>query len=226
MLMRRNTRREFLAATGFGTLAVLRAAESSGRHFEGIFPILQTPFSEAGPMDLPTLVAEVKFCQRIGVQGVVWPQLASEWTTLTADERFAGAEAIVAAGKSGTAAVRPAVVIGVQAPDTEAAVRYAQHAAKIGPDAIIAIPLANTDEEKQLAYYGAIAGACKLPLFVQAIGTMSIDSILRMASEVPTLRYVKDEAGQTLQRLSDYQARHSKLISGVFPCAHGRTMID
>ena len=66
---------------------------------------------------------------KAGVHGIVWPQLASEYALLTYEERIAGAETIVEASKG----LRPKVVIGVQASDTSAAVRYAEHARSIGP---------------------------------------------------------------------------------------------
>ena len=47
----------------------------------------------------------------------------------------------------------------------------------------------------------AIGAACRAPLIIQAIGQMSVDMVLRMAERIPTLRYVKDEAGVTLPRL-------------------------
>ena len=51
---------------------------------------MQTPFNESGSLDLETLAREVQFLHRIGVQGMTWPQMASEWPTLTFDERCAG----------------------------------------------------------------------------------------------------------------------------------------
>jgi 4-hydroxy-tetrahydrodipicolinate synthase len=169
------------------------------------------------------LAREVKFMDRAGVHGVVWPQLASEYFELNMDERFAGAEAVVGAAKG----LRPAVVIGVQGPDRETAVRYARHAEKLAPDAIIALPPREaTDPVKITDYYRAIAEQCPRPLFVQSIGDMSVDSLLRMAEKIPSLRYVKDEAGQTLPRISEFRRRGKDLIHGVFSGNHGRTMLD
>jgi 4-hydroxy-tetrahydrodipicolinate synthase len=222
-------RRGFLklgfAAMYFALPDGLRA--DAARQLEGVFPILQTPFTDGGALDTAALAAEVRFCDRIGVQGVVWPQLASEYSALSTDERFAGAEAVVHATRSLAGnGEHPAVVIGVQGPDTESAVRYARHAAKLEPDAIVAIPLDTKDLRAQFDYYRAIAAGCNRPLFVQTVGDMSVDFVLEMAREIPTLRYVKDEAGQTLPRISDYRARGGDLIRGVFTGAHGRTLMD
>jgi dihydrodipicolinate synthase/N-acetylneuraminate lyase len=221
-------RREFLAgAAAGGSLMLLRPAYGAAEHrLAGIFPIMQTPFKDAGALDVETLAQEVQFLDRIGVQGMVWPQLASEFPLLSYDERLAGAEALVRANKALDAKTRPSVVIGVQASDIETAVKYARHADKLGPDAIIAIPLnGGKDDAKQMEYYAAIGEACSRPLIVQTIGPMSVDLVLRMAKQIPTLRYVKDEAGMTLPRLTEYRKR-GQLLEGVFTGKHGPTFLD
>ena len=223
-------RREFLATAAAVASAMvpsgLRAAsDDPGPKLEGIFPIMQTPFTDSGALDIDTLVREAQWLQRIGVQGMTWPQLASEYATLTYDERISGAEAIVRTVRGLDSKTRPRVVIGVQAPDAETAVKYAKHADKIGPDAIIAIPLGGgLDESKQMDYYAAIGASCSRPLIVQSIGNMSVDLVLRMAQKIPTLRYVKDEAGVTLPRLTEYHKRGQALH--VFSGKRGPTFID
>ncbi|HMD48640.1 MAG TPA: dihydrodipicolinate synthase family protein [Bryobacteraceae bacterium] len=224
------SRRDFLAIAGATACGGMFPRTASGAtpepRLQGIFPIMQTPFTESGALDLETLAHEVQFLQRIGVQGMTWPQMASEWPQLTFEERLAGAEAILRINKDAGAAARPAVVIGVQANDIETAVKYARHAEKIGPDAIIAIPLnQGKDEAKQMEYYSAIGEACSRPLIVQTVGQMSVDLVLRMAQKIPTLRYAKDEAGATLPRLSDY-AKRGQILRGVFSGKHGPTFLD
>jgi len=46
------------------------------------------------------LVDEVKFVDRGGVHGFVWPQMVGEWLALTEPERLLGMEAIASAGRS------------------------------------------------------------------------------------------------------------------------------
>ncbi len=224
------SRRDFLAMTAAATGSVLFVRPASGAsgepQLQGIFPIMQTPFNDSGALDMETLAREVQFLHRVGAQGMTWPQMASEWPQLTFDERLAGAEAIMRADKSLDAATRPAVVIGVQANDTETAVKYARHAEKLRPDAIIAIPLnQGKDEALQMEYYSAIGEACSRPLIVQTVGQMSVDLVLRMAKQIPTLRYAKDEAGATLPRLTEY-AKRGQILRGVFSGKHGPTFLD
>ena len=228
-LLNNASRRDFLAITALASPAVfLRSASAATPEprLQGIFPIMQTPFTDSGALDMETLAREVQFLHRAGVQGMTWPQMASEWPQLTFDERLAGAEAIMRANKAVDAQTRPAVVIGVQANDIETAVKYARHAEKLGPDAIIAIPLnQGKDEAKQMEYYSAIGEACSRPLIVQTLGQMSVDLVLRMAKQIPTLRYAKDEAGATLPRLTEY-AKRGQILCGVFSGKHGPTFLD
>ena len=221
-----SSRRQFIATAAVSPFLFGRAAAAQTKPFEGIFPIMQTPFKEGGALDLETLARETEFLHHVGAQGMTWPQLAGEYQTLTPEERFAGAEAIVKANRKAPAASRPAVVIGAQSDDLATAIKYAKHAGKIGADGIIALPLnGGKDPEKQAAYYHAIGSATNKPLVAQAIGDMSVDLILRMSRETPTLQYVKDEAGVTLPRLSEY-ARNSQKLQGVFSGKHGPNFLD
>ena len=215
-------RRRFLALAAASASQFDADAASSGRILRGIFPIAQTPFTKDNELDIDALVRQLQFIDRGGVQGFVWPQLASEWSTLTESERFQGAEAIVSAGKS----LRPAIVIGVQGPTTAAAVRYARHASKVGADAVIALPPPGEQSQQAvIEYYKQIGRATELPLFVQAVGAMSVDLILQMWKAIPTLKFIKDEAGEPLMRVGPLRQGSGDEIK-VFTGAHGRTLID
>src|ERR1039457_4376958 len=121
-------RREFLRRLGMGTISLALANSSSaaeGKPLRGLFTIGQTPCTPDNKVDLDCLAAEVKFCNRGGVHGFVWPQIASGWASLSQQERMAGAETILAAGKGG----KTALVIGVQTQgDIGGALEYAKHA--------------------------------------------------------------------------------------------------
>lgn len=201
-------RRNFLQALGAGVLALgpLPAADKPGaKTMRGLFPIGASPFTEANELDLPVLAAQVKFLNRGGVHGVIWPQIASEWTTLSKKERLDGAEAMAAAGKGG----KTAIIIGVQGPDLATVLEYARHAEKLGADGICSLPPANvTDDAALFDYYKQLGSATGLPLFVQSQPfPMSIDLIVRMHKEIPTFRQIKDEAGDTLARITEIRTR-------------------
>ena len=210
-------RRHFLSLLSATTLTTFA---KTSRTLEGIFPIVHTPFTSANEIDMDTLAAEVRFFDKCQVQGIVWPQLASEYFTLGDEERLAGVETILKANKG----LKPAVVIGVQSQQIETAKRFAVHAEKHGADAIIAIPPKDASIAKFVDYYKQIGSACSLPLIVQAIGNVSVDDIIGMAKQVPTLAYVKDEAGFTPHRITEFAKRapHIKIFTG----NHGQMFPD
>ena len=221
-------RRDFLklAATGAGRLAFSAGpvyADSRTKSLRGVFPIAQTPFTESDTLDLDCLAAEVRFCQRGGVHGIVWPQIASAWTKLSEKERLDGAEAILAAAKGG----RTAAVIGVQTTtfDVEGAIRLARHAARNGADAVISLPPPKAGVAELVEYYKALGRATELPLIAQTVGDISVDTVVQMSNAVPTLRAVKDEAGKPLTRVrSIREGTRDKLA--VFSGNGVRTMIE
>jgi dihydrodipicolinate synthase/N-acetylneuraminate lyase len=157
------------------------------------------------------------------VRGFVWPQIASGWSTLTEQERLDGAAALLAAGKGG----RTAVVIGVQAigGDMATSLRYAKHAAEHGADAIISLPPEKANDQAMLEYYKSIGAATPLPLIVQSQGDMSVDLIVEMFGQIPTMKCVKDEAGNPLARISQIQQATGNKLA-VFAGNGVRTMID
>jgi 4-hydroxy-tetrahydrodipicolinate synthase len=204
--------------------AALASAAGSEKTLAGIFPIIQTPFTNDNKLDTKTLARQLEFLDKAGVHGIVWPQLASEYADLSPQERFAGMEVVAATGKP----LRPAVVLGVQANDIAQALQYTKHAEKLAPDAIIALPpREEKDRAKVVQYYRAIGDNTSRPLFAQTIGDMPVDVVLEMTRTIPHFHYIKDEAGHTLTRLSEYRRKSaSGKVKAVFTGGHGKNMLD
>jgi dihydrodipicolinate synthase/N-acetylneuraminate lyase len=215
-------RRDFLGMLGAGIVlssSALRAASS--KPLRGLFPIAFTPATPDNKMDLDGMAAQVKFCNRGGVHGLMWPQNASGWTNLTDSERMEGNEVILSAGKGG----KTALVIGVQSADASAVPRYAKQAEKLGADAIVSLPPTGvTDDKSVLAYYQEVGKMTSLPLFAQAVGAMSVDLLVEMFKTIPTMRYIKDEAGIPLERIGQLRERTGDQLK-VFSGAGGGTFI-
>ncbi len=180
----------------------------SGKPLRGLYPIMETPFTPDDKLNTDALAAEVKWLNKGRVAGMIWPAWASAWATLSDAERIEGTEAMLAAGKGG----KSAIVIEVQnnAWDIPTAVRYAKHAAAHGADAIGAIPLNNgwnRSDQEILDYYKAIAAATDLPLIVQTRGTVSVDLMIQMYQQIPTMKATKDEVGDTIARAKELMQR-------------------
>jgi 4-hydroxy-tetrahydrodipicolinate synthase len=214
------------AALALGLSGIAGAVDKpspGAKPFWGIFPIGQTPVTPDDKLDLDGLAAQVKFCNRAGVAGYAWPQIASAWSTLSEKERLDGAEAIVAAGKGG----KTSLVIGVQSTDEriDTSVRYAKHAAETGADAIIALPPEKADDKALIEYYKAIGAATELPLVVQTKGDMSVDLIIEMFRQIPTMKCVKDEAGNPLARVTQIREETNNKLA-VFSGKGVREMLE
>jgi dihydrodipicolinate synthase/N-acetylneuraminate lyase len=219
-------RREFLRTLGTGAMGLALAGRgySAGeKTMRGVFPIGGTPVNESDVIDLECLTNQVKFCNRYKVHGFAWPQIVSGWASLSEKERMDGAEAILAAGKGG----KTALVIGVQDKDgnLDKVTAYAKHAAKNDADAIISLPPQKADDKAMIEYYKAVGQATELPLFVQSQGDMSVDLIVEMAKQIPTMKCVKDEAGNPLARVTQIRERTNDKLA-VFSGNGVRTMID
>jgi Dihydrodipicolinate synthetase family len=57
------------------------------KRLAGVYPIISTPFTEDGGLDLHSLERLSNFMCQSGVQGAVYPAIASEFSTLTKSER-------------------------------------------------------------------------------------------------------------------------------------------
>src|SRR5271156_815547 len=203
-------RRQFLGALSLGAAALavppIMRAQTAARRLAGVFPIGFTPVNAQNQVDFDGLAAQVQFCRRGGVHGLAWPQIASGWTTLTEEERMHGAETILSAAHGGTTAI----VIGVQSrtADFKETERYARQAEKLGADGIICIaPPGVTAPSELLLFYQRLGKVTGLPLFAQTGGDFSVDLVVEMFNTIPTFRYVKDEAGDPLVRVTEIRRR-------------------
>jgi len=118
-------------------------------------------------------------------------------------------------------------VIGVQTQgsDLAGALKYAKHAAKTGADAVISLPPEKADDKGMIEYYKAVGAATELPLIVQSQGDMSVDLVVEMFKQIPTMKCVKDEAGDPLLRITQIRERTQDKLA-VFSGNGVRTMID
>jgi dihydrodipicolinate synthase/N-acetylneuraminate lyase len=100
----------------------------------GVMQSPVTPLKEDFSLDIPTYEKLVDFHVRTGATAISWPHHKAESHNLTKEERMRGAEATVNAVHG-----RVPVSIHVSSMSVEDAMELAQHAQKIGADAIIAI---------------------------------------------------------------------------------------
>src|SRR5215469_3236270 len=98
--MTTHTRRQLLRGLSSALLAPkLFVKAAAAKPFRGAFPIVATPYTESKAIDYEDLAGEVEFMVRCGVQGMVWPQSASEFSKLTRQERMTGMEILAKAAR-------------------------------------------------------------------------------------------------------------------------------
>lgn len=236
-MIKNSGRRYFLRQAGAAILVwpVLRrvawpidvsAPLAAQKPFRGIFVILQTAFRLDDQIDEEDLEREVNFCVRAGAHGLVWPQGFGEFYVLSEEERVRGAEIILRAARG-----RSAVVIGVQAANRALAARFARHAEEKGADAVISLPpfLGPVTLDAAADYFRALAGATRLPTFIQNSGgqwgpALPTSLVIQLAKENPRLGYVKEEVAPIPHRLEEYV--RAGVMTGIFSGDGGRNLFN
>jgi dihydrodipicolinate synthase/N-acetylneuraminate lyase len=197
--------------------------------FRGVFAIPPTPFDDVGNVDEPSLRSCVDFCIRAGSHGIVAPVNASESIALTDAERLRVAEVLV----EQSAGRRP-VVIGISGTSTAASVLYARHAAKIGADAVIAMPpyVRHPPAEEIFEFYVAVARAAEgLPVWIQdyvgPVGTpMPAALLARLLQEIPGVDFLKEETAFAPQVMTRVRELAGSALKGVMGGMAGRYLLE
>jgi dihydrodipicolinate synthase/N-acetylneuraminate lyase len=196
--------------------------------WRGIFVIVVTPFTDGYELDEASLRKEVRFCIEAGAHGLVGPANASEFTTLSDDERRRWIE-IVASEARGQAPVIAATTSGHALP----AVALSRFAQQAGADGIMAMPphVLHPDAAGCYEYYKALSGAVDIPIFIQnyvaPVGTpMSADLMARMCRELPRVEYIKEETLPEPRQISATLAAAGAHCKGVFGGQGGVYLLD
>lgn len=167
----------------------------------GIFPIVYTPFDAAGAIDEQDVRRLVNYLLAAGAHGLAAVGGGSECHAMTLDERRKLAEVVLDA-----AGGRVPVIVGVSAAGTADAAALARHAGPAGAVAVFATPPTTgpIDQEALRRHYGALAAATPLPLMLQdAQPPVAPAAVAELAAEVPSLRYVKEEAADSGHRIGE-----------------------
>jgi 4-hydroxy-tetrahydrodipicolinate synthase len=194
-----------------------RAQKATAKPMRGAFMILSTPFTSAGDVDFEDLVREVRFVERCGAHGLVWPQGSSSVANLTRDERLQGMEVLAKASQG----LKAVLVLGVQGRNTAEMLEYARRAEALGPDAMIAMPPSvATSVAEYREYFRELARVTKRPVIIQTSGgardlAPPVELIVELAREFPHVAYVKEESAPLVERMQA-EARQRPPLKGVF----------
>ncbi len=130
---------------------------------------------------------------------------------------------------------RVPTVIGVQHLSAETSAQFAEHAREIGADSVMAMPPYAWKQPPSMDaiydYYKAIAGAARIPVFVQnnppPIGiVMSAEFLSRMCDEIEYVDYVKEETPPSTLAHTRLLDINNGSCKGVMGGAGGRYLIE
>jgi len=191
--------------------------------FKGSMPALVTPFRN-GELDVGTLKKLVEWHIGEGSSGLVPVGTTGESPTLTHREHETVVEEVVKA-----AAGRIPVIAGAGSNNTVESIRLAQHAEKVGADAILVVtPYYNKPTQRGLiAHFTAVHDCCALPIFIYNIPPRSVVDMtpetMGTLAKLSRIVGVKD-ATADLARVSAQRMTCGKdfiQLSGEDPTAHG-----
>jgi 4-hydroxy-tetrahydrodipicolinate synthase len=196
--------------------------------WRGIFVIVVTPFTDTYELDEASLRKEIRFCVESGARGLVGPANASEFATLSDEERRRWIE-IVVSEAGGQIPVVAATTSGHALP----AVALSRYAQQIGAGGVMAMPphVLHPDAEGCYAYYRALSDALQIPICVQnyygPVGTpMNAALLARMCRELPRVAYIKEETLPEPRQIAATLAAAGDACAGVFGGQGGIYMIE
>jgi 4-hydroxy-tetrahydrodipicolinate synthase len=194
----------------------------------GVFPVLPTPFTPEGSPDVAAFLRLADFALEAGVDGVVFPGMASEVETLSAEER---AQMVAALGRHLVG--RTTFVVGASHADPAQSAARAREGQAAGAVAamIMAPPGCGQDVGQHVAFYRAVAEAAPgvVIMLQNAPGPngagLPPEKVAAIAAEVPAIRYVKEETLPCGQHVTRILAAATTL-DGVMGGAGARFILD
>lgn len=170
------------------------ASPSSSVEPIGILGVVQTPFSDSGGIDMPSLERLVQDTLESGVDGFLVPAVASENAYLRFEEKIELASSVQRLAGS-----RVPVIWGTGTFDPDLCVRIARLAEPAGATAcLVAIsPDLYRDQSQIVPFFKRLSSQIDLPLMIQDWDPggkgMTVETIVDLFKEVERFRYLKVE---------------------------------
>jgi 4-hydroxy-tetrahydrodipicolinate synthase len=189
--------------------------------FEGVYPILATPFHDDERPDLESFDRMVRFMARLRVDGVTVLGVLGEANRMLDREREALIRTAVKAAEG-----RIPVIVGTSHSGTQAAVGLSQMAQELGAQAVMVTPHAEAvpNDQRVFEYYRAIGAGIRIPIVLQdhpaSSGVhMGVPLMLRIVDEVENVAAMKEEALPTAPKiralLDGMKARKLPILTGL-----------
>ncbi|WP_437667674.1 dihydrodipicolinate synthase family protein [Sorangium sp. So ce1182] len=195
-------------------------ARAASSPFAGVFPVAPTPFLENGDLDLNGQRRVLDCMVDQGVDGICILANYSEQFLLTDAER----ETLTTLCLDHVAGRVP-VIVTVSHFSTRIAAERARRAAAAGASLLMLMPPYHgtglkADETAMVEHFAAVAEAGRIPIMVQDAPlsgiALSVPFLVRLAREVPEVRYFKVEVPGAAAKLRALIATGGDAIEGPF----------
>lgn len=199
------------------------------KQMRGVYAIPPTPFHKDGEIDETSLRNVIRFCLEAGAHGIVGPVNASEFISLTDDERQFVVRVIVEEVKG-----KIPVVAGISGTSVEHAVYHAKRAVANGANSLIAMPpyVRKAGPDEIVEYYQAIDAVCEgRPVWIQnappPVGTPMPPALLaRIVQSTQHVNYVKEEVQNAGQYMTETFNLIGDKLAGIQGGSAGRYLMD
>ncbi|MCI0626347.1 MAG: dihydrodipicolinate synthase family protein [Acidobacteria bacterium] len=197
------------------------------RNYEGVFPIVLTPFDERCEIDEASQLALVNYLIDCGVHGIAIFGNASEGYALSESEKAELMKLII-----GEVRGRVPVFVSTGHTGTHVAVQLSKAAQEAGADGLMILPpyFLKPSAEDLFGYYRAISDAVSIPIMIQDAPLLTAVNIgaaqmARMARECANVRYAKVEAPPTSLKVTEVkQAAGESLV--IFGGLNGNFILE
>jgi 4-hydroxy-tetrahydrodipicolinate synthase len=189
--------------------------------FQGVIPILATPFADDESLDLESWQRLIEFMVGLGVDGVTILGVLGESNRLTDREREALIQGAVA-----TVRKRVPVIVGASHSGTRAAAELARMAQDLDADAVMIAPgrEAVPNDDRIVETYQRIASGLAIPIVLQDHPAstevqLSVPLMLRLVRDIPAIQCIKEEAVPTAPKIrqlrADTTTRRLPILTGL-----------
>jgi len=188
--------------------------------YAGVYPIAPTPFTATGELDLDGQRRVLDCMIDQGVDGICVLANYSEQFLLTDDERATLTDLCLS-----HVAGRVPVIVTCSHFSTRIAAERARSAAEAGAAMLMLMPPYHgtglrADENGMLQHFSHIAEAAPIPIMVQDAPlsgvNLSVPLLVRLAREIPSVRYFKIEMPGTAAKLRSLIEAGGEAIVGPF----------
>ena len=173
------------------------------RSMKGVYPILSAPINEKGQLVIEDLENQVEWMIGKGVHGL-GIAVATEIYKFTEEERDLILSTVVRVNNG-----RVKVVMNTGGEGTDVAVALSKRAVELGADALMIRPTSfiPVPASENMEYFGKIAEAVSVPIFLQDQNTAPVPPAMAVAcaERHENLCYIKVETPPTIPRMGETQ---------------------